>query len=370
MGEQGHRRPSRRRGAVLAALLLCVVAVPAPAFAEAAAEGGSVGAGNTVAIPYESTMDAKPAEGWTITDCAAVLAATPLATACSADTISFAAPDYDPEAGTVRVPVAMSNGSVSTTIDYFVSLEAPEAPSFAEAVYGYPLPAGARILLPISDLGISCTDCDEHGAQIVVEGVAPAEAGTLEATATHLVLTAAPGYTGDAELQLSVRDDGGQSGAITPITVRLVPSLATAAGALHIVTPVDGDSTELDLLDAAAAGEALSVIGCGAPVLGTVRCGEGGAASITLPSGVDIDQFSFHIVDAAGDQSTGSVTVVRAGSEAAETLATADGPALAGAIGAEETASLVPVRVPPAEPGDEGAGVLTGFLGLLDRIGA
>ena len=74
-----------------------------------------------------------------------MLAATPLATACSADTISFAAPDYDPEAGTVRVPVAMSNGSVSTTIDYFVSLEAPEAPSFAEAVYGYPLPAELKV---------------------------------------------------------------------------------------------------------------------------------------------------------------------------------------------------------------------------------
>ncbi len=369
MGEQVRRRPL----AVLAALLL-VAASPAPAFAgvadETSGEGQSVGAGNTVAIPYESTMDVKPAEGWTITDCAAVLAATTLATACSADTIAFAAPDYDPEAATVRVPVAMSNGSVSTVIDYFVSLEAPEAPSFAEAVYAYPLPAGARLLLPISDLGITCIDCSDEGPELVVAGVSPAEAGTLEVTTTHLVLNAAPDYAGDAELQLSIRDDGGQLGAVTPITVRLVPSLATAAGALHVVTAVEGTSAELDLLGTAADGEGLRVIACGAPVLATVRCSEGGSAAVTLPDGTDVDQFSFHLVDGAGDQSTGSVTLVRSGSEAAELLAADDRPRLLGAIGAEESASLVPARVPPDETGAEGAGVLTGFLGLLDRIGA
>lgn len=353
--------------ASLAALALLVGGAATSAAAQAQPEGGSVGAGNSVAIPYEGEIQVTPAEGWGFDDCAAVLAATPLATGCTVEQLVFAAPEYDPAAGVVRVPVAQSNGTVSLAVDYLVTLEPPEAPSFAESSYGYPVPAGGRVLVPLSDLGVVCTDCDETGGPRVRAGtVSPGEAGELEVTSTHLVLAAAAGYTGDVELSVQVGDDAGQWSPATVLQLRLVTSTAERAGALHVLAPMtDGGVTELDLTEYIDAEEP-RIIGCGAAAAGSVSCSPGGLATVSGSAG-DVDQFSFHIVDANGDQSTGSVTLIRPGSSAAPEL---DALLPAGAIGGDEIAAIVPATIPTDETAEEGTGVLTPFLRLLDRLGA
>ncbi len=362
-----HRRV-RALGAVASLALLAMLGVAAaPAAAQPRADEAAVGAGNQVAIPYLGEIQVTPAEGWRFDDCGAVLAATPLATGCTPEQLVFSAAEYDPDAAPVRVPVAQSNGTVSLTVDYLVALEPPEAPAFAEAVYGYPLPAGGRILIPLSDLGAVCTDCDEtDGPRVRVESVSPASAGAIEVTATHLVLAAAPSYTGDVELALRIGDDVGQWSATTVLQLRLVESTAEGAGALHVLVPMDpGGATQLDLTAFVDADEA-RVIGCGAAAEGTVSCAPGGTATVS-GSTRDVDQFSFHIVDAAGDQSTGSVTLIRPGSEVVPDL---DGPVLAGAIGEDELAAIVPATIPVDGAVEEGTGVLTPILGILDRLGA
>ena len=338
---------------------------------------------NTVTIPYLGELPIKPAETWAFADCGAILAATPLAVDCAPDQVTFRATSYDPAFGVLRVPIALSQGARTLTIDYLISLEPPEKPEFTELDYDYPFPSGSRVLIPISDLQVVCGLCAQTGGvRIQAVSIKPKRAGTATVTPTHVVLAASSGYTGSAEVRLRVFDDIGQRSSTTSVTVHLYAAGSDPLSAWHVYLPFAADpaaATEVDLAALfgresgnAEEGDAV-VLGCGAPAVGTVLCQPSGAASYHPRAGEPpaSDQFSFHVSSTDGEQITGSVTLLRDAAQA--DAAPADDPAAltpAPAVGEASAVTIVPARQPPAETGESGAGLITPFARLLDRVGA
>jgi hypothetical protein len=239
-------------------------------------------------------------------------------------------------------------------------------------------------MIPLSELGITCGLCDE-GAKVEVTRVRPKAAGTPSVTSTHLVLAADPDFLGSADLRVRVTDDIGQRSKAADVRVSLVPGSSDAVRAQHVVMPLDGDRVEVDLTQLVS-GDGVSILSCGAPVVGAVLCDESGAATFSLPRGATpaADQFAFHAIDASGRQATGSVTLVAPDPEAeAEEAGDGDGDAeaapdaeaeppavrLAPGSGSKLAPAIIPTREPEAAA-EGGGGVMTAFTRLLDRIGA
>ncbi|MBF0672059.1 MAG: hypothetical protein IR160_05675 [Salinibacterium sp.] len=350
------------RARIVVLLLACalVAAVQIPATdATAATYTGA----NSVAIPYEGEAQVKPAEHWAFTDCAAALAASDLVTACEAQSVTFAAPVYDPDFGTVVVPLALGNGAVQLTVDYIVTLAPPPVPVLPDQAYGYPFAAGTRVMLPFSDLDIECQVCT--GMTVTVDSVAPREAGIGWATATHLVFAAAPDHVGPVELGVVVLDDLGQESAAASLTLSFYRAGERGLGAMHVFAERGADVVSLDLREYAVAGdEELRLIGCGAAVHGTVVCSPDGTALYHPTASAGADQFSFHLYSEAGEQATGSVTLV---GSAAELPTTGLVPSRADD---DMTSALVPRLPPPDGAAEETPGMFDAFVRLLDRVGA
>jgi hypothetical protein len=365
--------------AVLAAAIAVALAIPASSGAAgpARAEATEPVAPNRVAVPYLGEIEVKPAEGYTFQNCDAVLAASELATACVADTLTFAAPVFDPEFGTERLPVRLASGSTSLEIDYLVTMAPPATPALADMAYGYPFRQGSRVMIPLSELGITCGLCDE-GANVEVTRVRPKAAGTPSVTSTHLVLAADPDFLGSADLRVRVTDDIGQRSKAADVRVSLVPGSPGAVRAQHVVMPLEGDRVEVDLTQLVS-GDGVSILSCGAPIVGAVLCDESGAATFSLPSGASpgADQFAFHAIDASGRQATGSVTLVAPDAESGDAAADADAEAapeagteppavrLAPGSGAKLATAIVPTREPEAAAAGGGGGK-TAITRLLD----
>ena len=140
---------------------------------------GAAAGPTAIAVPYLGTATIEPGEGWQITDCAGPRprhrswwrAIPPR---------SLTSTSYDPDADVVTVPVPLSNGRTSMTVDYSVSLAPPEPPTVAAGAHVFPVAAGSVVMLPFSDLGVACAVCAEGGAFDVVD--VDRNAGTAAST--------------------------------------------------------------------------------------------------------------------------------------------------------------------------------------------
>jgi hypothetical protein len=333
-----------------------VAAEPAPA-----PQGGPT----AIAVPYLGTATIEPAEGWQVADCSVPAAATPLVVACHPDRIELAASSYDPDAGATTVPVPLSNGRTSMVFDYLVTLDPPEPPSVGAGRTMSPVAAGSVVLLPISDLGVECAVCAEGGALDVV-GVEPANAGTAVPTPTHVVFRPAPGFTGEAEIIVRYADDYGTWSHDAAVTVPVYRGGSGPLIALSVFAPrADGATTvDLSALASSIGGSDVQVVGCGAPMHGTVVCGPDGTAVYSPVGEVAVDQFSFQVAAANGEQATGSVTLVSTDSDLSES-----GPVPASAVdgGDDGVASQIVPALPAEREEQSREGVFAALIGTLER---
>ena len=354
--------------AALASLLMVGLAGVSGASADDESDAGSPGklSGPTVVhIPYEGSIEVKPAAGWTFADCGAMLAATPLLTACIPDSFTASAPTYDPSQAPTRISVPLTSATVSVTVDYLIVLEPPAKPEVDDLDYGYPFGSGSRAMVPLSDLEISCGRCSIDTAEVRVGRVEPADAGSATVTGAHVVFTSRIGFVGAVEISIRVVDDIGARSTSSTLTLHFVsPGSAPLVG-LHIAASVplqdDGSMVlETDAADLVLGGD-VTVIGCGPSLRGSVVCLPNGRIEYRSAAASAPDQFSIHVQREDGEQATASVTLTPA--------ETGNSWALAPAIG-ETTAPLAVPTLAPAPSREETAtGVTTPFVELLDRVG-
>lgn len=397
---------------------LCGLVLSGVGAAAATAHAAGYTGPNAVAVPYTGEKVVKPADGWHLRDCGAVVAAgAPLITACDpAEGFTVVSPGYDPDFAEIVVPVALSNGRSTTTIDYVLGLEPPPVPEFLVRAYPFPAPSGGTLLIPISDLGVECTAC-EGGGGLEVTSFSPAGAATVLPTETHLVVRPKASFEGPLELTIRFGDMYGGWSAPTVLTVPVSRQGDDAPLVQHVQRPLPAEGGEIDLTELIhvppGAVDAETHILCGGAIHGTVVCDGAGVASYRPFEEAAVDQFSFHVAR-GGALMTGSVTLVSDGADVdlaaqgiapaeprtapspaptpapdpEETEDAADGSAAAGSEGDpdgsrsgsdedEEPQEYVLLRlatplVPPAPPEDSGAqsGVFTPLVEMLDRVGA
>lgn len=355
------------RGITAAFATVVVVALTSPTGAAAAESAPSPSGPTVIAVPYLGTASIEPAEGWQIVDCGLPAAASPLVVACDADHIELAAPTFDPDAGATVIPVSLSNGRTSLAFDYTVTTAPPEAPSVASNRSAAPAAAGSVVMVPISDLGVECAVCTNGGALEVV-GVRPEGAGTASATSTHAVFRPAAGFEGEAELVVRFVDDFGTPSGEASYVVPVYRPGSHPLVALSVFAPLaPSGATSLDLRSLAfSTGDSeLRFVGCGAAVHGTVVCGPDGRAEYAPAAGAAIDQFSFRVAAADGEQATGSVTLV-ADDGARQTT----GLVAAATGGDEPVASVIVPAVPIESTSDEREGAFAALIATMNRVGA
>ncbi|MFD6053893.1 hypothetical protein [Agromyces sp. NPDC060279] len=363
----------RRLGAAALSMLLAVLAALAAAPPAGAAGDAPPGPGSgDVAIPYRGSTTIDIAAPWRITDCRVPAQATPLVVGCDERSISLAAPDYDPDAAAVAVPVPLTDGRITTVAEYRVSLEAPETPSAEPARALRPTAAGALLRLPISELGVECAVCGA-GGRLRAVAVHPAQAGSLWATPTHLVFRAAQGYTGPAELVYRFADD---YGAWSPEGVIQASVLRPGAAPLvtsDLVVELDEGAAELSLeqLGFVLGDDELVLVGCGTAIRGQLRCDADGA--IEYRGDGAADQFAVQLATTGGEQALASVTLVPAGDDGADAASASLRPGTAPIAkpkqGKRGVASAIVPRV-PVEDHQGAGGLLAPLLAALDRVGA
>lgn len=410
------------RGRIVAAFAasLLAFAVPGAALAADPSDDGGEDAKprtilyegpNAVTIPYLDQIDAQAADGWRIEDCGSVRGQSDLVVACTDEGFTARADFYDPAYGHDVVDVRMTNGRVSTTMQYVLQLEPPEAPDTTMAAYPYPAPAGGSLLVPLSDLALECAACDEGGT-VEAFSIAPAGAAELAVTETHVVIRPASSF--DGELTVAVRfadqyDDWSQALEFS-VPVSRLSDEAPLPLATYAEMPSEAAEFGIDALVAGDA-EGVRIIGCGDAMHGSVSCGAGDVVRYAPASGTAVDQFSVHLMRGA-DVVTASVTLVSPDAETGlptsglvplsspaaektpkeELQAAQDAKAEADRQKAEEAAQqgqappadaeqlseaeTVGVRVatplgppPPAEGAASGGGIFTRFVELLDRMG-
>ncbi|MGI9821851.1 hypothetical protein [Agromyces sp. Marseille-Q5079] len=317
-----------------------------------------------IEVPYLETAEIQPSPPWRIADCAGPTAATPLVVACDAEHIQLSAPDFDPEAGVTVLPVELTDGTVSMTVAYRVSLGAPPAPEAAPSANVRPVASGSLLRIPFSDLGTTCTRC-AGGAGLVAVGVEPASAGTAWATPTHLVFRASSTFTGPAEIGFGIVDEFGTTSEGTiPVGVYRadVPLIA-----LDVYAALDDDGdAEIDLasLVTSIAGDDVVFVGCGAALHGSVACDADGTARYAGSGAVD--QFGFQVA-AGGEQASGSVTLVPADTDL---NLPSSGPVPTAPTGAHGDEPVTTPFTPPAPSEHVAAdGPFDAFIAVLDRTG-
>lgn len=316
---------------------------------------------STVTIPYGEAASIEPQAPWRVVDCAAVRAASEWVRACDSESIGLQADAYDPDADRMVVPVTLTTGARTMTVQYRVVLEAPPAPS-AIPPSERMIAAGALLRVPLSDFSISCVTCAEGGGTRVL-AIDPAEAGDAWTTATHVVFRAANDFQGAADVHIAVSDDFGavaQTGV--PVFVYRGDE-STGLTALDVYVPVDeagGASIDLNALVAAREDSSVHIVGCGPSVHGAAVCDAMGTAAYR--GSMAPDQFSFHVV-AGGEQAWGSVTLVPPGQPS--------GPVPSSPTPGDEPVpmAIIPPQ-PPVADATAGGGMLLPFIALLNRVGA
>jgi hypothetical protein len=315
-----------------------------------------------IAVPYLDEVEVGTAEGWAISDCAAVTVPEPLTVACEPGSFTIATETYDRDFGTVEVPVPIASGDLAMTVVYRVSMAPPTPPTVSLTDDDRPIPAGSRALIPYSDLGIECEGCTDGGPSVRVGAVSPRGAGTASVTPTHLVFAPRPSFVGKAKLRLTLTDDTGQAGERSELTVHVSPAGATTLVALHTAVELaaSGPTTVgLAALSQSSGKTPPRLLSCGEAVHGTVTCAADGTATYTPVGAPQLDQFSFRTLSDEGEQATGSITLVPAGT----------GTVPLGLIQTTGGSTADSVLAPPPTEDDEDAATAAGvFRPLLDIL--
>ncbi|WP_144711515.1 Ig-like domain-containing protein [Curtobacterium pusillum] len=350
----------------------------------AAAGPGTEGTGSDpvrIAVPYTGQAELGIGDGWAVSDCGRVNVPTGVAMQCSADSVTLTSKGYRTDFGTVPMTVPMHSGSVDLDVTYLVSLAAPVAPALEKQTYDYPFEAGTTASIPYADLHVRCDGC-AAGPRVRVVSAKPAGV-VATVTPTGLLVRGPADWTGTASVRLRATDDQGGSGSATVRAVFVAPG-PSGLQASDVVRRLGSDGTlRVDLRTLASARKGTVVVsGCGDAVSGTVSCDDDGTATFR-PSGTmtRADQFAFHVRTAAGDQATGTVTVLprtgaRTAATALGTVPTDDAtgvrypaPGLQTADGTRSARSVVATL--PSEDdaaGDDATGLLTPLTEPLDRI--
>ena len=336
-----------------------VVATSADASADATANGPSV-----VEVPLEQTLEVRPAPGWSFASCDALLAATPLVTACTPESFTVTGPSFDPAIEPVRVRMLLANSSRELTVDYVIRLAQPEPPAAPDTKLDLPLAAGAVSLIPLAGLGIECGLCSAGTAKIEVRKSAPDSAGVASVTGTHLVFAAAPNARGPVEIDIRVTDDIENHSKTIRVTLHLVPGSSSPLQGLHLVRSASDPALTAAELVLGAEPDELVLAGCSTPLHGTVTCAPDGTILYTPPAGTEgmastPDQFSVRIVSTDGRQALASVTVADTGAALA-----------AGAGSKKATLQLSLPEPPPQQEEEAQTGVTTGFSEIMNAMGA
>lgn len=409
----------RRLAAALAVFALAAASVPAAYGAEDDQDRTVLYEGpNAVTIPYLDDVEAQPAEGWRFVDCPAVMAQSALVVSCDEERFTARADFYDPAYGHEVIDVAMTNGRISTTMQYVIQLEPPDPPETVVDAYPYPAPAGGSLLIPISDLGIECAACEQGGA-IEAFSVTPAGAADLTVTETHVVVRPRASFAGALTIALRFADQYGGWSQQFELEVPVSRLTDEAPVALATYAEMPAEPVELAVEDLVAGGDAdgIEIVGCGAPLHGSVGCGAGQTVRYTPSGQAAADQFSVHLMRGP-DVLTASVTFVRADAETglptsglaplqpreaewvpkaeleaaqqAQEEAEAQAAEAEGAAGEQPSepaggadqgesapAELVGMRTttplappPPPEGGAERGGIFTAFVDVLNRMGS
>ncbi|MFE5409276.1 hypothetical protein [Microbacterium sp. NPDC056569] len=344
------RRPTATLGAVI--LAVAVAIMPATASAASSAEAADEGQTENTAlieIPYGEPGELSVAEGVTI-DCGALPAADGFETSCEPTGITLTVAEYDPEWGERVLPVTLVSGATRTVVNYRVGLAPPPAPEITAPRVDAPFAAGGQVLVPLSLLGITCTLCSPDTASVRVGAASPATAH-VGVGPTHLAVRSdAPG---DVTVELSVKDDAGQT-ATAEVIVSMVEATTDAAPlALHV------KSAPVRAIDLAglAWGDDLA-FSC-PTTIADATCGADGAVSLPAdPSSGD--QVSFRVVDGRGHQAFGSVTF---GDDAGGAASVSPIP-----VDWSESSPLgIAVPAPPPDE-EDGASVLSRLSRILQEV--
>ncbi|WP_167050780.1 hypothetical protein [Salinibacterium sp. ZJ77] len=359
----------QRRGTAVSALAVLVIAMTVPG-AVAAAEDDEAPPSSTIAIPYQGEVELPAADGWTLLCDPPVELPEGVLVECTSEAITFSAPEYDADWGVHEISVRQTASGRTLDAGYRVQLAPPAPPVIVPTVWRSPADAGSTLLVPLSDLGVTCIAC--AAATVEVLGVEPASRAHVGTNGTHLVIRPNRDAEGMLVITFGVVDQFGQS---TPVQlgVAVRPALTSPAGGLHVAMESPTDSPlELSALDLVWSADAVEldgarVIACGPALSGSVACD--GTAVRYLPPAPDpqasadapavVDQFSVRVVTRPGRELDASVTVRLVAPEAelaARTL-----------VAAPLTASA-PLGVSPIVPAEEGGSGSSGILAPLSRI--
>lgn len=402
-GQQGVGGRGRSRAVALFVALAAVAFVVPSAFpggaaspAVAATASGTAGSGDPagggtgdqgtdpvrVAVPYTGEAELGIGDGWVVSDCGRVNVPTGVAMQCSGDSLTLRSKGYRTDFGTVPMTVPMRSGSIDLDVTYLVTLAAPTAPTLEEQTYDYPFDAGTTASIPYSDLRVRCDGCAAGPRMRVVSAKPAGVVATV--TPTGLLVRGPAGWTGTASVRLRATDDQGGSGTAR-IRVVFVAAGTARLQAVDTVRRLGSDGTvRVDLRGLATTAKgAVVVTGVGDAVAGTVSLDDAGVATFRPSATMTrADQFSFHVRTAAGDQATGTVTVLprsgdRTAASAAGTVLAEDAtgvrypaPGLQTDTGTRTARSVVATL--PSEDDTDGGGATTGLLTPLteplDRI--
>jgi hypothetical protein len=279
-----------RAVSAFAAFVACAALGVAPA--AASAEGEAPADSGVVEIPYGEPVDVRPSGGWSI-DCAGVGALDGVELACTAEGITLAAP-FDADWGEQILPVTLQAGAATAQVRYRVRLGPPAAPEVGASAVDVPLPVGRQSLVPLSLLNLTCVLCTD--ATIEIAEVAPASA-IVGVGPAHLSVR--PAQPGEITVKLTVTDDAGQS-IDAEVVLTATSALPGGPRALHVSGPepvalgdlVSGDDVTIECLTVDPA----------------LACGAEGELTRTAESERPV-QVTYRVVDAAGRQALGSVTV-------------------------------------------------------------
>jgi hypothetical protein len=346
-----------------------------------------------VRVPFGGEAEVSIAEPWTVVDCDGAVVPVGVRVACEPGQLTFVADGYDPDYGTATLPLELvAPSGLTRTVTYRIEQAPPVVPSAEPLTYAHPFVTGTGVRVPWSDLELHCDRCDE-GPAVEVTSVSPSGSAVAHASATHLVVQGRPGFVGESTVTYTLTDDRGQTSDPATVAVAFTAPATGAAADEHLVAldvvqrvgPSGTAAVDLSALVITDADETPVLVGCGSAVRGTVSCVGDRASYAPAPAPVDdpetvrdeaagagqsggaagsvLDQFSFHVATASGQQATGSITLVRA--DAPDALP--DGPVRLRPGTVSDT--VVPARLSDETAAEASPGLFAPFSTLLDRLG-